>query len=200
MSVAIDSPEPRVERTEHEFRARPRGKELRGQRRMAKSFDLVNATKRYKGELHEFFLDFSGWRKFKSKHRLDWQKLQFTRANKRIVPPVRGIYAFTIELTPSKLPTHGYILYIGLAGDASASNLKVRYGQYLQDQEKDKGRPKVLFMLKNWAGDLQFNFVPLPDTKVDLAKLESGLLNAIRPPINILDFSSQITAVRKAAF
>jgi hypothetical protein len=55
-------------------------------------------------------------------------------------------------------------------------------------------------MLKNWSEDLYFHYVELPDRRVDLARIERALLNAIIPPINKRDISAEITAVRAATF
>jgi len=163
-------------------------------------FDLVEHTKKYKGNLHEFFLSMPAWRKFKTRYTLAWQKERFTEASHAKIPQQRGIYAFTLELSPSKLPAHGYILYVGITGDTSAATLHSRFGQYVGHWKKKDGRPMVLYMLDNWAGDLFFNFVPLPDKKVDLAKLEKAVINAIMPPVNKRDFEADIAAPKAAAF
>ncbi|OZI16213.1 hypothetical protein CAL19_16060 [Bordetella genomosp. 7] len=160
----------------------------------------MNFTKKYKGDLYEFFLDLKRWRKFKTRHNLKWQKLRFGDASHASVPKERGIYAFTVELAPSKLPMHGYILYMGITGDTSSANLYKRYAQYLRQMKNKVGRPRVSMFLENWSDDLFFNFVPLPNPKVDLRKLEDAFLDAVIPPINIKDFSAEITAVRRAAF
>ena len=167
---------------------------------IGRQHDIVNFTKKYKGDLYEFFLDLKRWRKFKTRHNLTWQKLSFGEATRAFVPKERGIYAFTVELAPSKLPMHGYILYMGITGDTSGANLYKRYAQYLRQMKNKDGRPRVSMFLENWADDLFFNFVPLPNPRVDLAKLERDFLNAVIPPINIKDFSAEITAVRAAAF
>lgn len=167
---------------------------------MGKPFDLTAATKAYKGELERFYLNLSDWRKFKSRHALNWTKLSFRKQSQKQVPQDRGVYAFSVELTSSQLPAHGYILYIGETGERSAANLRVRFGQYLKQLENGGGRPRVLYMLKNWKEDLQFNFVALPNKAVNLKKIEQDLLSAVMPPINIADFTAEVTAVRKAAF
>jgi hypothetical protein len=162
--------------------------------------DLVNFTKKYKGDLHSFFLDMKSWRRFKTRYNLTWQKLHFGDVSHPLIPKERGIYAFTIELSPSKLPMHGYILYIGITGDDSEANLYKRYAQYLLNLKNEDGRPAVFNMLKNWNGDLFFNFVPLADKKINLGKLETDLLNALIPPVNKRDMDATITAVKAAAF
>ncbi|RUW90244.1 hypothetical protein [Mesorhizobium sp. M7A.F.Ca.US.010.02.1.1] len=162
--------------------------------------DLVNQTKKYKGELHEFSLSMTQWRKFKTKYKLTWQKTRFDEANHVHIPKERGIYAFTVELSPSKLPQHGYILYVGITGDTSAATLHSRYRQYVANLKKEDGRPAVFFMLKNWSGDLFFNYVPLAGSSVDLSKMEKSLLSAVIPPVNKRDIEATITAAKAAAF
>jgi len=164
-----------------------------------KHHDLVNFTKKYKGELAEFFMDLKSWRRFKTRHTLDWQKIRFGEAHHSSVPEERGIYVFTVELSPTKLPGHGYILYVGITGADSAANLYKRYAQYLGHLKNQDGRPAVYFMLDNWADDLFFNFVTLPNTKVDLAKIEKSIINAVIPPVNKRDLEATITSAKAAA-
>ena len=164
-----------------------------------KHHDLVNNAKKYKGELVEFFMDLKSWRRFKTGRKLDWQKIRFGEAHHGSVPKERGIYAFTVELAPTKLPGHGYILYVGITGADSEANLYKRYAQYLRHLKNQDGRPAVYFMLDNWADDLFFNFVTLPNTKVDLAKIEKSIINAVIPPVNKRDLEATITSAKAAA-
>jgi hypothetical protein len=162
--------------------------------------DIVDQAAKYKAELRDFFLDVGQWRTFRSRHRLVWQKTRFESRNLSSVPEERGIYAFTLELSPSKLPAHGYIMYVGITGDTSSANLRERYAQYLREPRRLKGRPRVVHMLNKWGGDLFFNFVPLPAPSVNLVKLERAILDAIIPPVNERDMSAEIMAARKAAW
>lgn len=165
-----------------------------------KHHDLVNFTKKYKGELHEFFLDLKKWRSFRTRYQLNWQKIRFDETNHASVPKERGVYAFTAELSPAKLPAHGYILYIGITGDDSEANLYKRYAQYLRHLKNEDGRPAVYYMLDNWSGDLFFNFVSLPNTQVDLGKIEKSMIGALMPPVNKRDMDATITSAKAAAF
>lgn len=166
----------------------------------SKHYDLVNFTKKYKGDLHGFFLDMKSWRRFKTKFRLDWQKIKFDAAGHAAIPRERGIYAFTVELKPSKLPAHGYILYVGITGDTSLGHLHQRYSQYLRNLRREDGRPAVLYMMKNFKDDLFFNFVTLPNRAIDLAKIERAFINAVMPPVNKRDLEANIGAARAATF
>lgn len=165
-----------------------------------KHHDLIDFTAKYKSAVHEFFLDLNSWRKFKTRYKLSWHKLPFSEASKADIPEVRGIYAFTVELTDCKLPPHGYILYMGITGNSSDANLKKRFSQYLLHLKNEDGRPAVYIMLKKWQRDLQFNFVPLPSKSIDLAKIERAFLGALIPPVNKKDLGADITAVKAADF
>jgi hypothetical protein len=165
-----------------------------------KHHDLVNFTKKYKGNLHSFFLDMRSWKKFKTKFKLDWKKTRFDVSGHSAVPQERGIYAFTLELYPTKLPPHGYILYVGIAGDDSNSNLYKRYSQYLLNLQNEDGRPAVFYMMKNFKAHLFFNFIALPNKAVDLAKIEKVFINAVMPPVNKRDFDANIGAAKAATF
>lgn len=127
-------------------------------------------------------------------------KTRLEEENQIHIPKERGIYAFTVELVPSKLPSHGYILYIGITGDTSAATLYSRYRQYVTNLKKENGRPAVFFMLKNWSGDLFFNYVPLARGAIDLGRMEKSLLSAVTPPVNKRDIEATITAAKAAAF
>lgn len=81
-----------------------------------------------------------------------WTRFRFTKGNRTFIPKERGIYVFTVALDPAPLPDHGYILYMGITGDDSESNLYKRYSQYLGTQK----RPRVYNMLERWEGDLFF--------------------------------------------
>lgn len=165
-----------------------------------KHHDLVNFTKRYKAEKHEFYMDLAQWRRFKSRIKFSWEKVRFEEAHHASVPNERGVYIFTVELSPTKLPSHGYIMYVGITGNDSEANLYKRYSQYLRQLKNQDGRPAVYYMLENWAGDLFFNYVAIPDTAVDLSKIEKSIINAIIPPINKRDLDAEITSVKAATF
>jgi hypothetical protein len=165
-----------------------------------KHHDLVNFTKKYKAGLHSFFLDMNSWKKFKTKFKLDWKKTRFDPSGRVAVPQERGIYAFTLELTQTKLPPHGYILYVGITGDNSNATLRGRYGQYLLNLQNEDGRPAVFYMMRNFKDHLFFNFAALPNSTADLAKIEKAFINAVMPPVNKRDFEARIGAAKAAAF
>lgn len=166
---------------------------------MKHTFDLVAATKRFKGEVESIFMDFDSWKTFKTSYGLSWKRVKFDKANAASVPDTRGIYIFTLQVDENELPIHGYMWYMGIAGHNSKHTLRKRYGNYLTDQISPAWkRPKVRYMLQKWKGDLYFNFVEL-DHGINLKKIESAFLNAIIPPANLADINGTISSARKAA-
>jgi len=163
------------------------------------TFDLVEATRRFKAEVESVFMDFTSWKTFKTTYGLAWKRVKFEKANTASVPDARGIYIFTLQVDENELPIHGYIWYMGIAGHDSKHTLRKRYGNYLSDQKAPGWkRPKVRYMLQKWKGDLYFNFVEL-DPGVNLKTIESAFLNAIIPPANLADIDATISMPRKAA-
>jgi hypothetical protein len=166
-----------------------------------KHHDIVSFTDKYKAALHEFFLDISNWRKFKTTYNLQWQQQPFNELSQANIPEQRGIYAFTLEAKGLELPTHGYILYMGITGNTSPDrHLKKRFGEYLANLKTMKGRAAVCYMLEKWDGELQFNFVPLPSPGIDLKQIEDAFLQAVIPPVNKSDLGAEITGAKAAAF
>jgi len=165
-----------------------------------KHHDLVDRTKRFKGELQWFSLGTDQWRSFKTRYKLKWEKARFDTASQATVPRERGVYVFTLEFAGAKLPPHSYVLYVGITGDTSGANLQRRYGQYLRNLRTEAGRPAVVYMMMNWREELYFNYVALPNKNSNLAKLERDLISSMMPPFNKRDIRATIGDAKAATF
>jgi hypothetical protein len=73
----------------------------------------------------------------------------------RIPNDKRGVYAFAVCQQSEILPPHGYILYIGIAGQNSMRSLRERYKDYLTISGV-KWRPKIRRMIGTWHDVLKF--------------------------------------------
>ncbi len=96
-----------------------------------------------------------------------------------------------LSLSLSKLPPHGYIMYVGITGNDSGGTLYKRYQRYWYEFKTKGGRPAVFYMMDNWRDDLFFHFVPLPNTFIDLSKIEKSFINAVLPPVNKADIVAE---------
>lgn len=130
--------------------------------------------------------------------RLTWKSVKFTAAEKKGVPNEPGLYAFVVKVPFEGLPPHGWVLYIGQAGDgSSAATLKSRFVQYLRDKQV-LNRAAIFYMLNAWDGNLDFFFAPLPTRKADLEDLETQLLGAFRPPFTDRTYPASYMSPRHA--
>lgn len=120
-----------------------------------------------------------------------WQCVKFLAAEKKNVPLAPGLYAFVVKIPVPGTPTHGWVMYIGQAGDGTSSNtLRSRFGDYLANKRTIKGRARVYYMLNTWDAHLEFFFSPLPARKHELEQLETRLLDAFRPPFTDRTYSA----------
>lgn len=113
---------------------------------------------------------------------LSWSSVKFEPSQKKHVPQEPGLYAFVARIPYLGLPAHGWVMYIGQAGDGDSRNtLRERFGSYFADK-KNPLRPRLYWLLNAWDNHLEFFFTPLPSRKSELVNLETNLLGAFRPP------------------
>ncbi|MCB1753246.1 MAG: hypothetical protein KDI74_16130 [Gammaproteobacteria bacterium] len=168
----------------HDFEPEPDLKEFIQERDEALGFRVA------------FILDDTRWKSFKPPNKLSWRKYKFTENNKKNIPESKGIYAFVFQSNITNLPTHGYIMYIGIV-TKSERTLNQRYGEYLREQKKLK-RPKVSTMLAKFAGGLQFFFAVADPQEVDLEQLEIDIASAVIPPAVTKDFTPRVRQIVNA--
>ena len=131
---------------------------------------------------------------------LNWEAIPYGKAYIDKVPSdKRGVYAFVFCHNSDILPQHGYVLYVGLAGNNSTRSLRDRYKDYLNERRVMK-RPRIARMIGTWHNMLKFFFAPVDDTvsAKDLKELEKQLIDALLPPFSVGDMSADIRAMRSA--
>lgn len=131
---------------------------------------------------------------------LDWDSIPYGDDEIDKVPDdKRGIYAFVVSQSDSVLPSHGYVLYIGIAGRKSNRPLRDRYKDYL-NQKKVLTRARIARMIGTWHEVLRFHFAPVDDgfSSDELEALEKRLNTALMPPFSEGDLDADIKRMRKA--
>jgi hypothetical protein len=162
------------------------------------ALDLVRlVNSQMKPFMQMFVINPRQWRKFATTTKLSWNKVKFTAGNKASVPRSRGLYAFVAENNECQLPPHGYVMYVGIAGDTSTHTLRDRYGNYLRDK-KVKKRAGIHYMLNNWGAGLYFHYALVADKRLSLHKLEKSISDTMMPPFSTNDFSVEIREAKKA--
>jgi hypothetical protein len=162
--------------------------------------DLVKHADDIKADRQAFLLSPRRWRTSKVQVPLAWKSVKFEAANRPQVPAIRGVYAFIVQHVNGHFPPHGYIMYIGITGDVSATRtLNDRYYEYLVEKRKQK-RAKIAYMLNKYADDLYFTYATITDPNFDLGKLELELNDAVIPPVVVKDFTAEIREIVRAIF
>lgn len=132
---------------------------------------------------------------------LNWQSIKFDADNEinHVPNDKRGVYALVIATDANPMPTHGYIMYIGIAGRDSHRSLRTRYRDYLTTSEVLR-RPKINTLIANWYPVLRFYFAPVDDAfpNSDLRALEIDLNTAWMPPCVEGDIEASTRKMRSA--
>lgn len=131
---------------------------------------------------------------------LSWDSIDYGEDEIEKVPAdKRGIYAFVVCKNNDVLPSHGYVLYIGIAGRDSERPLRARYKDYLNAKTVRK-RAGIARMIGTWHSVLRFFFAPIDDNvpSDDLKEIEKQLNTALMPPFSKGDLEADIRQQRRA--
>lgn len=129
-----------------------------------------------------FIISPSQWGRADIEPKIEWESVKFEPSNKSSIPAEPGLYAFVVRIPYLGLPSHGWVMYIGQAGDGDSSKtLRDRFGDYFFDKEHPR-RPKIYWLLNAWDSHLEFYYAKLSSRKSELVNLETELLGAFRPP------------------
>ncbi len=152
--------------------------------------DYLDLVKEMKLHVVRFRLVPSLLQGFEDTAGLSWRRVKFMESNRGRVPAVRGVYAFVVATPRRGLPNHGYVMYIGKAGDGNHS-LQKRFADYLRAKKRPK-RKRIYEMLNQWEDVLYFFYSPIPNTGIVLNDIEISLNDAMLPPMVRNDFSATI--------
>lgn len=132
---------------------------------------------------------------------LGWSSIGFDNDDEleNVPDDKRGVYAFVVTHQNDVLPQHGYVLYIGMAGQKSDRPLRERYQDYL-NPAKVKKRMGITRMIANWYDVLHFYFAPVDDevSTEELEELEKQLNTAMMSPFAEKDMDADAKRKRKA--
>ena len=131
---------------------------------------------------------------------LEWNSIPYGDEQIDEVPDDRrGIYAFCVCKESPVLPTHCYVMYIGIAGRKSNRSLRARYREYLNAKKVLK-RARIARMIGTWNSVLRFYFAPIDEeiTGDQLEQIEKELSSALLPPMSEGDIEAGIKNQRRA--
>ena len=131
---------------------------------------------------------------------LEWQSIKYGWNEIEQIPAdKRGLYAFVAQHQNSVLPSHGYVMYIGVAGKKSNRSLRDRYRDYLYPG-MIRRRIHIVRMIGTWHPILRFFYAPVGDeiSSQDLLTIERQLNTALMPPFSIQDLDGSVREMRRA--
>lgn len=161
------------------------------------AYDLVDLGKELTSYVQSFCLSPSQWQLYGRADGLQWTTIQFTEANRQLVPQSAGLYAFSISPAVSDIFEHHYLMYIGQAGFNSANTLYKRYQDYITPSKVAR-RPKILRMKELWPDNICYSYTVVDVATTNLKDIETELNDALIPPCVTGDFSTEIRRAKKA--
>lgn len=93
------------------------------------------------------------------------------------MPASAGIYTLLVQPAVAYHDECSYLMYVG-----QAVSLKKRFGEYLNAERLETGRPKLFRLLNIYDQYVWFGFTPIPAQHLD--EVEDALIAAHLPPCN----------------
>ncbi|WP_139370466.1 GIY-YIG nuclease family protein, partial [Xanthomonas axonopodis] len=134
------------------------------------------------------------WAKFADKRKLDWKHTSFDKDSHPLVPEIPGFYCFVVGLPGTSLPPIGYPLYVG----KTERTLRKRFGEYLREQDSERGRVRVRKFIKVFKGELLFFYTHFDGTPDEVKEIETELHDALMPAYSDTGFSAEVRESRNA--
>ena len=130
------------------------------------------------------------WQSYPCRRPCNWEICRLRDVERESVPDQPGIYTLLVQPGIADHPACSYLMYVG-----QTTSLHRRFGDYLNRERRETGRPKVFRLLNKYADHLWFCFSHLP--KEFLTEVEDALVVAFVPPCND-QLPAEIRAVRGA--
>ena len=138
--------------------------------------DLITQQKEAAIHHYGFYLWPAKWEAYAAGD-LSWETRRLESSERGYIPDEPGIYTFVLQPALAGHPACSYLMYVG-----KTHSLRTRFGQYLSQERRESGRPKVFRLLNLYEGYLWFCITRLPPEAID--DVEDALILAYIPPIN----------------
>ena len=110
-----------------------------------------------------------------------WVRSVFPPNPRSSIPKKPGVYVFVVTTDVFDFPSANGLFYVG-----KAKSLYERISAYIGDENiqlLNTKRPLVWRMLNLWSGHLKYFYTTTTDVKA-AERLETQMINALRPPFN----------------
>ena len=116
-----------------------------------------------------------------------WQSVRLDGSEGGNIPDSPGIYTLVAVPHIANHPFCSYLMYVG-----QSKSLRRRFREYLSQERKETGRPKIFRFLHLYQDHVWFCYTLVQSTSLD--SVESGLRDAYIPPLNN-QFSGELSKV-----
>lgn len=152
--------------------------------------DIINEQDEMKAHCYEFVLWRRKWHEYPDICALDWQVYRLADHGRASIPKEPGIYTLLVQPGIAEHPACSYLMYVGQTG-----SLRRRFGDYLNQEKRETGRPKIFRLLNMYPDNVWFCFSLVPEA--DLDTVEDALLIAYMPPTND-QLPAEVSQIRRA--
>jgi len=152
--------------------------------------DILNDQDEMKAHCYTFVMWPRKWREYSDVCPLDWQLCRLIDQERPKIPDEPGIYTLLIQPRIANHSMCSYLMYVG-----QTNSLRRRFGNYLNREKHETGRPKVFRLLNKYPDHTWFCFSPVPEAYLD--SVESTLLIAYMPPANDR-LPAEVSRIRRA--
>lgn len=139
--------------------------------------DIIRDQDEMKTHQHPFVLWTRRWADFNNIDTVRWDTCRLIPAEKVLIPVDSGVYSIVVQPKIANHPLCSYLMYIG-----KTKSLRRRFGDYLNEKDRETGRPKMLRLLNKYEGYIWFCYSIVDELRI--TKVEEDLITAYMPPAN----------------
>jgi hypothetical protein len=125
----------------------------------------------------QFVLSPKLWKSYSDRRIKSWRTVKLRPIRRSLVPQKSGIYTLLVQPRIARHTHCSYLMYVG-----KAVNLKKRFGEYLNAERRENGRPYIYRLLNVYDSYVWFAFAYVPKAQLNI--LENRLIAAHLPPCN----------------
>ena len=149
------------------------------------SIDIVERQDEALNYRYSFALWPRQWATYSESH--DWRQTRLVASEAGSIPDCSGVYTLVAKPNIANHPSCAYLMYVG-----RSISLRRRFGEYLNKERRQSGRPLMFRFLDKYSEHVWFCFT-LADSS-SLESIESGLRDAYIPPLND-QFTGELTKI-----
>lgn len=139
--------------------------------------DIIDEQDEMKTHSHNFVLWKRKWKEFNNTDTINWDIYKLQDSERVNIPEESGVYTILVQPRIANHPFCSYLMYVG-----KTKSLRRRFGEYLNEKDRETGRPKMLRLLNKYSGYTWFCFCVVSEEKI--TNVEEDLITAYMPPAN----------------